>query len=425
LSLNRTGFVLMARSITVNTPVANRVGTFAALQSSNFRLYFIGQLLSMSGTWMQNVAQGFLVFQLTKSEFWLGIVACAAGLPLLLLSPFAGVIVERMPRRRLMLITQVIQMMLAFILAALVFTNAVQIWHIVVLATLLGITNAFDAPARQTFIVDLIGKDLLPSGIAMNSIIVNGSRVLGPTVAGIFLATFGAAWCFLLNGLSFLCVIGTLFALHLDSESRPKQKTRALAQLREGLRYVRSHPVVMPLILLSGAGGFLCWATISLFPAFSDVVLHAPEEGLAIISAANGVGAVLAGLVISYLGQKYGRGRILTTIGLMTGIFIALMSRTTTLPLAALMSAGFGFCAISFFVTINTSIQLTIPNEFRGRVLSIYTWSIIGLNPFGALLLAFLAEEIGNPDALAIYGGLLWLVCAAVLVKFPQVRRIV
>lgn len=412
----------MARTISA-AGASPRIGTFEALKTHNFRLYFMGQLVSMSGTWMQNVAQGYLVFRLTKSEFWLGIVACAAGLPLLLISPFAGVIVERMPRRRLMLITQTIQMILAFILAALVFTNAVQIWHIVVLALLLGLTNAFDAPARQTFIGDLISKDLLTSGIAMNSIIVNGSRVLGPAVAGIMLATFGVVWCFFLNGISFLFVIATLFMLHLPAHLRNTQPVHAFTQLLEGLAYVRSHPVVMPLLLLSAAGGFFCWATLSLFPAFSDVVLGSPKEGLAIISAANGLGAVFAGLAISYLGHRFGRGRVLTMIGLLTGMFIALMSRTNTLPGAALMSAGFGFAAIAYFVTINTSIQLLIPNEFRGRVLSIYTLSIIGLNPFGALLLALLAEKVGNPDALAIYGGILFLVCSAVLIKFPQVRR--
>jgi MFS family permease len=416
----------MARSMVIDAGAVDRpkhIGTFEALKSHNFRLYFIGQLLSMSGTWMQNVAQGFLVFQITRSELWLGVVACAAGLPHLLVSPFAGVIIERMPRRRLMLITQIVQMMLAFILAALVFTDAVEIWHIVVLALLLGVSNAFDAPARQTFIADLIGKELLTSGIAMNSIIVNGSRVLGPTAAGLFLATFGAAWCFFFNGVSFLFVIGTLVMLRLPAHVRPVQKNSTLTQLREGLAYVRSHSVVMPLLMLSSAGGFFCWATLSLFPAFSDVVLGSPKDGYAIISAANGAGAVLAGLLVSYLGQRYGRGRVLMTVGLSTGVFIALMSRATTIPAAALMSAGFGFGAITFFVTLNTSIQLAIPNEFRGRVLSIYTLSIIGLNPFGALLLSSIAEKLGNPDALAIYGVILWLACAVVLYKSPQVRE--
>lgn len=419
----------MARSIAAN-PVgsssvsAPRVGTFDALQSANFRLYFVGQLISSSGTWMQTIAQGFLVFQITQSELMLGLVACAAGLPMLCVAPFAGVIVEGMPRRRVMLVTQTIQMFLAFILAALVMTNSVQIWQIMVLATLLGLTNAFDAPARQTLISDLVGLDRLASGIALNSIIINGSRVFGPTLAGIMLATVGVAWCFFLNGVSFLFVLVTLLLLRISPSDRPRPTTSALAQLREGLQYARQHETVFPLLLLAAGGGFFCWATLSLFPAFADVVLGSPKDAYAFISAANGFGAIFAGLFISTFSQRFGRGRVLTVVGPFIGIFIALMSRTTTIPAAALMSAGFGFCAIAFFVTANTAIQLAIPNTFRSRVLALYTLMLIGLNPFGALLLGSIAERIGNPNALLLYGLILAAICAYVPFKYKRVRAI-
>src|SRR5579859_3682164 len=192
-----------------------RRSMLSALRHRNFQLYFGGQLVSTSGTWMQTVAQSFLVFELTQSELWLGVVACAAGLPALVLSPFAGVIVERSARRRLLIFTQSAQMILAFILSVLTFTNTVQVWHVVVLALLLGVVNSIDAPARQSFVIDMVGREDLSSGIALNSLMFNLSRVVGPTAAGLALATVGTAWCFFLNGVSFLAVIISLFAMHV------------------------------------------------------------------------------------------------------------------------------------------------------------------------------------------------------------------
>jgi len=411
-------------ALPLSTTVPRKIGTFTALRQANFRLYFIGQLISMSGTWMQAVAQGYLVFSLTKSELWLGIVACAAGAPMLLIAPFGGVLVERMNRRRLLIITQTVQMTLAFILATLVFTDAVQIWHIVTLALLLGTTNAFDAPARQTIISDLVGKDLIVSGIAMNSIIVNGSRVFGPTIAGIFLTTFGPAWCFLLNGLSFLAVIGMLSILQLEGVTVIRAVARPLVQLAEGLRYARQTPVVRGILLMAMNGGFFGWAILTLFPAFSDVVLNSPEKAYAIISAANGLGAVVGGLLVSNVGQKIGRGRLLSISALGAPLFVFLFSRTTIIPLAALMCMMIGFCLIVYFVTLNMTLQTTIPADFRGRILSLYTLCIIGLNPFGALLLGLVAQKIGSPNALAFYACMFVVFSSAVLIKSPALRRL-
>jgi MFS family permease len=408
----------------LTSPTAQRVGTFAALQNSNFRLYFIGQLISTSGTWTQNVAQGYLVFQLTKSEWWVGVVACAVGLPMLFLSPYAGVIVEHFPRRTVLMITQAIQMVLAFILTALVLTNTVQIWHIVGLALILGLTTAFDAPARQTFISDLVGRDLLPSGIALNSVIVNGSRVFGPTLAGLLLVLLNATWCFFLNGVSFIFVLLTLVFVKPPALDRPDKRAGAFTQITEGLRYVRGNPVVLPLLLLSAVGGVLCWSVISQLPAFSDEVMHSPENGLAILSAANGVGAVIAAVTISNLARRFGFGRILTFVTVATAIFIIVFSQTTNLVSGSLASAAMGFAVIAYFVTINTTIQLNIPDQYRGRVLSLYTLTIIGLNPFGALALGALAEWLNTPYAMLIYGVLFGLASIAVLIKFPQVRQI-
>lgn len=413
----------MARSttLTAQVPVA---GNFAALKDNNFRLYFIGQLISTSGTWMQTVAQGYLVFQLTRSELWLGIIACAAGLPMLFIAPFAGVLVERLSRRRVLIATQTILMILALTLAFLVFTDTVEIWHIVVLALGLGITNAFDAPARQTFISDLVSSEHLQGGIALNSIIVNGSRVLGPTIAGIILTLLGPAWCFFLNGISYIAVILTMVLIRLQAHVPPTTPLEPLTQLREGFSYVRQHPVVLPLLLLAGIGGFFFWANIALFPAFADTVLHSPKDGYAIMSATDGMGAVLVGLLIAALVRRFGRGHIITYMAIGAALSLVLLSQTRSIPMAALICLMFGFCGIGYFVSLNTAIQLIIPAEFRGRVLSLYTLSIIGLNPLGSLLLGTIAERLGNPGALATYGVILGVLCMAVIVKFPQVREI-
>ncbi|MBC8100012.1 MAG: MFS transporter [Armatimonadetes bacterium] len=403
---------------------APRVPTFAALQNTNFRVYFIGQLISTSGTWMQNVALGYLVFQLTQSELMLGIVACAAGIPMLLIAPFAGVIVGRMPRQRVLLLTQIGMMLPAFALVLLVITDSVQVWLLLLLALWQGAVNAFDAPARQIFIADLIDNAHLPSGIAMNSMIINGSRVFGPALAGVLLLTLGAAWCFLLNGLSFLFVIGTLALIQLGDAPQAAGRAQPLAELRAGLQYVRGHSVVLPLLMLSSSGGFSGWALLALLPAFADEVLKSPEEGYAIISAANGFGSVVAGLLVGYLGHRIGRGRVLLSMGVLVGVAMAMLSQMTSIPAAAAANFVLGFATISFLVTVNTSVQLTIPNAMRGRVMSLYTLTIIGLNPFGALLLGVLAEATSNPTALLIYAAAFTLVCALVFTRYPQVRRI-
>ncbi len=297
-----------------------RPRTFSALSNANFRLYFAGQLVSTAGTWMQNVAQGFLVVQLIirlthspqVSNLWLGIVACAAGLPLVLLSPVSGVIVERIPRRRIMLVTQTVQMLLAFVLAALAFAGTVQVWHIVLLAFCLGITNAVDQPSRQSFVVEMVGRDELQSGIQLNSILVSSSRVLGPAAAGVALVAVGAPWCFLINGSSFLAVIASLLLMNVPHEIKysGEGKPSALKQMREGLAYARTDAVILPLLLLVATVGFFGLPVLQFFAAFAATALKSPDVGYSALSIAQGVGSVVAGGFVGWLGFRLGRGRL-------------------------------------------------------------------------------------------------------------------
>src|SRR5258707_5258707 len=279
------------------TAVQKTGGTFEALRNRNVRVYFIGQLASTSGTWMQITAQGWLVYHLTKSSAWLGLVACAAGLPILLLAPIAGVIVERNSRRQTMLITQTIQMILAFILAALVLTSTVQIWHIVVLAVLLGVSNAIDGTVRFAIVADLVEREHLRSAITLSAIMFNTSRVLGPAAAGLALATLGPVWCLFLHRRSLLPVLISLMLITVKVLVAPTSTAKPLQELAGRLRYARTHRLIIPALLLIANAGLLAISVIYLFPAFAAVVLHSPTNGYTAISIANGVGRILGGLL--------------------------------------------------------------------------------------------------------------------------------
>jgi len=406
-----------------NSSASANVNTLAALRIPRFRLYFIGQTISISGTWMQTVAQGWLVFQLTHSELWLGLVACAAGLPSLLLSPIGGVIIERVPRRTLLMVTQSIQMILAFILAYLTFTNTVAVWHIMLLAFLLGVSNALDAPTRQAIVVDLVGREHLASGIAMNSMVFNVARVIGPVVAGIVLTQIGASWCFLLNGLSFVAVIYMLWIIHIDNAPVASKGVSPMRQLREGLQYARQHNTIAPLLLLAVAAALFTNNLQTLLPAFSDVILHSPADAYSAITIAIGIGAVLSSLVLGYLGRRYGRGRVVAVMSVLVSVSAFFFAITTTVQMSFIFGVVYGFSIILEFVLVNTLIQNEVPDAFRGRVMSLYTISWFGIAPFGALLMGAIANVIGTPATIvlaAIAGGTM---SVYVLWKWPAARK--
>lgn len=393
--------VLMAATAT-----AAAVGTFHALRSSNFRLYFFGQMVSQSGTWMQNIAQGYLVYSLTGSEAWLGIVALAAGLPVLLMSPLAGVVVEMFPRRRLLLATNLTQMTLASILTVLAVTNTVQVWHVVVLAFVLGLSVSVDAPSRQTFMVEMVGRDDLPSALALNSIMNSSTRVFGPMAAGAVLAQLGVNWCFFINAISFLVVLGCLLAMHVPyALPIPKVRTRPMQQLREGFAYVRHDPAVKRLLMLSSIAGFFVLPMLQMMPAIADTTINNSREGYALLSAAQGTGSIIAGLIVSWLAARYLRIKIIAAALFGSAAVTALIGVQSTVPGAVLFAMASGLCMVMTLVNMNLGLQLTLSNMFRGRVLSLYMLTVFGLSPFGALTLGTLAEMLGVPLALQIYGA--------------------
>jgi MFS family permease len=404
---------------------APRTSTFSALKHNNFKLYFGGQFVSISGQWMQGLAQGWLVYALTGSELMLGLVACAGGLPSLLLSPFAGVLVDRFRRRDILLLTQTAAMVFALVLAWLTLTGIVQVWHVILLAFLNGVTGTLDAPARQSFIRDMVGADDLASGITLNSMMTNGGRIIGPAFAGVILATVGAGWCFFINGITFLAVLSSLWIMRVPAPKLVERRTSPLRQLREGLTYSRQHEIIAPLILLAAIICVFVVNVVTILPSFAATVLHSPVSGYSTLSTAQGIGAVVGALALAWLSNRLGRGHMVVLMSMVLSVAALMLANMNQVLPAAIFMGVMGFGFVSFFVTVNTMLQNVVPDDFRGRVLSLYTLTFMGLTPFGALALGYIAERIGTPDALSLYAVVNGLLCGLVLLRWPKVRSVV
>ncbi len=398
--------------------------TFASLRYRNYRLWFVGQLASLVGTWMQSTAQGFLVYELTHSPVYLGVVAFAAGVPSWLFTLYGGVVSDRLPRRTVLICTQSAMMILAFILAGLAFTHLVQPWHIVVLAFLLGVANAFDAPARQSFVLEMVEREDLTNAIALNSTMFNSATVVGPAVAGITYAVIGPAWCFMINGVSFLAVIAALARMHLAPRAAPPRGASALIELRRGLGYVRREATVRTLIVVAGVVSFFGLGYVALMPAWAVQVLGGNSVTNGWMQSARGLGSLAGALMIASLGRFRWKGRLLTAGTLALPVLLILFSfvRSTPVALLVLMAAGWAF--MSLFNMLNTLIQSAVPDDLRGRVLSIYSLSFFGLVPLGSLLAGSAASLVGEPLTVLASGVVLLLFGVALWFRVPQLRAL-
>jgi MFS family permease len=407
-----------------DTAKATRVPkAFRALQHRNYQLYFGGQLISVAGTWMQSIAQGWLVYQLSHSEYILGVVAFAAAIPALIVTPFGGVIVDRVPKRALLVITQFAAMILAFILALLSFLNVVQVWHIVALAFGLGLVNAFDGPGRQAFVVEMVGRDDLPNAIAVNSMMFNGARVIGPAIGGVLLASVGAAWCFFINGLSFLAVIAGLLLMKLHQQRTVHSGTTALRQLADGLRYVFAHTEMFALLMLSLIFSMFGISYIALLPAFVDKILHIDATGYGALNSALGLGAVVGAFLVAHLGDRNKRGRLLTVANLCFPIVLLAFANNTHFAIALVLAFLLGVGFLLEFTSINTLLQLNVQEGMRGRVMSLYTLTFFGFAPFGNLAIGNLAELWGLGLTISISAVIALGLALIVLTLVPNVRH--
>ncbi|MBO9313338.1 MAG: MFS transporter [Chloroflexus sp.] len=400
-----------------------RSAMFRALRHRNYRLFFYGQLISLTGTWMQSVAQGWLVLRLTDSPFLLGLVAAANSLPVLLFSLFAGTIADRFPKRRILLITQSTAMLLAATLAGLTLSGIVHITHVLILALLLGIVNAFDAPARQAFTVEMVGREDLLNAIALNSSIFNGARTIGPAVAGIVVAWIGEGPAFLFNALSFGAVLTSLSLMHLDTQRLPA--ARHGNTVRAGLHYIIHEPNVRALLLRAGAVSFFYFVHIPLLPVFARDVLHIGAAGLGWLSASSGCGSLCAALILAQLGDHAPRGKLLTVAALLYAPLLISFTQTRIVPLALLLIGLCGWAGVTTMALTNTLIQLIVPDDLRGRVMSVFTLSLMGMSPLGGMLVGSVAELVGNvPMVVAGSAFIGWLLVLSVEWHAPQLRQL-
>ncbi len=377
-----------------------------ALRHRDYRRFWAGQAVSLIGSWMQTVGQSWLVLELANSPFKLGVVGALQWTPMLFLSFVAGALVDRAPKRRLIIATQTALLVQAFVLSALVWTGAVRFWHVAVLAFLLGIVNTADIPARQSFIVEMVGAEDLINGIALNSAVFNAARVVGPAVAGLLIARFGTALAFFLNGASFLAVIGALLAIRAEGLPRPRRGTTMAEEIRDGIRYaVASARVSLILSLVLAISLFVINYNV-MVPLLARDVLHQGAHGFGLLMAAIGGGALGGAIVLALLGQ----GRPPLALIIIPAILIS--AATLSLGairlfwLAAALLVLVGLCHTLFLGSCNTTLQLGVPGELRGRVMSLYAFVFAGVTPIGSFLMGSIAQTFGVPATYAAAGSL-------------------
>ena len=376
--------------------------TFRSLRARNYRLYFAGQIVSVSGTWMQSVALGWLVLKITGSGTWLGLVIACQFLPMLVLGPFGGVIADRVDKRRFLIVTQALAGGLALALGVLVATGTIQLWTVFALALAVGIVNAFDTPARQTFVFEMVGPELLPNAVTLNSVIMNGSRIVGPAIAGVIIATVGLAPCFLVNGVSYLACIVALVLMRpaelVVVQPRPREK----GQLREGFRYVWANPALRTPLLLMAAVGTLTYEFQISLPLVARYTFGAGAGGYGLMTSAMGLGAVVGGLVVANRARP--NRRKLGIAGVVFGTLVLVASVMPTLGAMVLWLPLVGAASVAFISMSNTNLQLAAAPDMRGRVMSLYAVAFLGSTPVGGPIVGWVGQTIG-PRAALVLGG--------------------
>ena len=387
--------------------------TLRALHHRNFQLFFGGQLISLIGTWMQSVAESWLVYRLTGSSLLLGVAGFASQFPVFLVAPLGGIVADRHNRQRVVIATQAASMILALVLAILTLTGVVRVWQIFVVAALLGVVNAFDLPARQSFIVDMVGKEDLMNAIALNSSMFNAARIIGPAVAGILVAKIGEGWCFFANGISYIAVIAGLLLMRAPRRHYLGSSASPLDHFVEGLRFVWGTAPIRALLLLLGLISLVAMPYTVLMPIFADRILHGGARGLGILMGATGVGALLGALTLATRKGVLGLGRWIAFScgGFAVSLILFSFSRLFWLSAALLLPVG--FCMMLQMSSSNTLIQAMVPDHLRGRVMAMYAMVFMGLAPFGALFGGALADRLGAPHTVALgaaaaIGGAVW-----------------
>lgn len=375
--------------------------TFRALRHRNFRLFITGQVISLVGTWMQNVAQSWLVYRLTHSEWLLGAAWFCSGIAVFALGPLGGLAADRFSRHKLVIVTQTLSMFQAFALAALTISGRVQVWHVLALAILLGTINAFDMPGRQSLVILMTSKEDLINAISLNSAVFNAARVLGPGVAGLLVAAFGEGYCFLLNGISFLAVIGCLLAMKIPHFERKSQDS-PWQHLKDGFQYTWHHRAVRRVLAVMAAATLSGMPALVLMPFFADAIFHRGSRGLGFLMGAMGIGAVVGTLVLARRTKVGGLQRVMLFNGIATGVAYLAFALSPSFYFSLAVMPVIGYSVMRQMASANTTVQTLIPDEYRGRVMALYVIAVVGLGPFGSLAAGGLAGRLGARATMAM-----------------------
>jgi MFS family permease len=418
----RAAAAALAARAPASLPPPHPLGAFRALRHRNFQLFFGGQLISLIGTWMQSVAQSWLVYRITGSAVLLGTVGFASQIPVFLLATVGGIVADRYRKRRIVIGTQTISMVLAFVLAGLTLANVIQVWEIIVLATLLGVVNAFDIPARQAFFVEIVGKEDLQSAIGLNSSIFNGARIIGPAIAGILVAGIGEGWCFVVNAVSFLAVIAGLLLMRVEDRAGRGEGRRPLEDALEGFRYALGSRTISSLLLLVGLVSIVGVPYTVLMPIFADRILHGGARELGLLMGATGVGAVMGALTLAMRQGVRGLGRVAAFAAGGFGLSLVLFSLSRWFWLSFLLLVPVGYSVMLQMAATNTLLQTMSPDHLRGRIVALYSMMFMGMMPLGSLGAGFTAARFGAP-ATVVMGGLTCVLGAAVFARrLPEMR---
>jgi MFS family permease len=386
------------------SPQSRVVAAVRALRHRNFQLFFAGQLISLIGTWMQTVAQSWLVYRLTGSTLLLGTVGFAGQIPVFLVAPLGGVVADRAHRHRVVIATQTASMVLAFILAVLTLTHRIQVWEIMVLAAGLGIVNAFDIPARQAFLMDMVGREDLMNAIALNSSMFNGARILGPAVAGIVVAWVGEGWCFFANAVSYIAVIAGLLMMKIQHPLNLASEGSPLEHIVEGFRFVLDKRPIKSILLLLGLVSLVGMPYSVLMPVFASQILHGGARELGLLMGATGVGALLGALSLAARVGVRGLGRLIAMCAGGFGASLIFFSFSRLFGLSMVLLIPVGFTMMVQMASSNTLLQSMVPDQMRGRVIALYSMMFMGMAPFGAFFAGAVAHHIGAPWTVAIGG---------------------
>jgi MFS family permease len=395
-----------------------------ALAHRNFRLFFFGQGVSLIGTWMQSVAQGWLVLTLTNSPFYVGFVSALGSIGVLAFTLYAGVIADRTDKRRTVVITQSLSMLLAFILAALALTKVVTVWQVMGVASILGVVNAFDIPTRQSLLAELVGKEDLMNAIALNSSMFNAARVVGPAIAGVLIGVVGVGMCFVLNGVSYIAVIAGLLAMRLPPFRPMPGASSAWSGFREVLAFIRSDRRVETLVALTAILSVFGFPFLVMMPVFARDVLHVRAAGYGVLTAAVGVGAMLGALAIALNSRRIARrGRLMTVGGTAFGLCVLAFALSRSFALSVGLLALTGCAMIVNNALTNTLLQTLVPDELRGRVMGFYSFVFVGMSPLGAFQAGVFAEHFGAPAAIGAGGLVCALAVGTAAWRVPELRR--